>query len=235
MEQPSNANASPVMLQPGVGSAYGNGWNQLWKHFLDLLVIMIITWAISFAFSLPETIAQWRGNTMPLYWNLVSLAFTVLVLWPLNMGMNFAYLKAARGQKVDIGDMFEGFRNYWNVIAATFLLGLLIGIGLILLIVPGIIIACKLAFVPYLVVDRKMGAAAAIDASWKMTGGHAGTVFLIGLLAIPIVIAGLICLGVGVIPATMWVSLALASLYHAVSTSGPQLMATPPSTAPPVA
>jgi hypothetical protein len=44
-------------------------------------------------------------------------------------------------------------------------------------------------------------------------------VFLIGLLAIPIVIAGLICLVVGIIPALMWITAAFASLYHAVSKS----------------
>ncbi|OGO01594.1 MAG: hypothetical protein A2Y90_02115 [Chloroflexi bacterium RBG_13_52_12] len=69
-----------------------------------------------------------------------------------------------------------------------------------------------------------------------MTNGHGWKVFLIGLLAIPIGIAGLICLGVGVIIAVMWVSIALASLYHAVSTSRatpgqtPQVNPAPPTT-----
>ena len=52
-----------------------------------------------------------------------------------------------------------------------------------------------------------------------MTGGHAWTVFFIGLLAIPIGIAGLICFGVGVIISIMWVTITFASLYHAVSMS----------------
>ena len=52
-----------------------------------------------------------------------------------------------------------------------------------------------------------------------MTGGHVWTVFFIGLLAIPIGIAGLICFGVGVIISIMWITLALASLYHAVAMS----------------
>jgi uncharacterized membrane protein len=92
-------------------------------------------------------------------------------------------------------------------------------IGFILLIVPGIIFACKLAFTPYLVVDRKMEVIEAIKASWRMTNGHAWKVFLIGLLAIPIFIAGIICFGVGVIISIMWITMAFASLYHAVSTS----------------
>ncbi len=113
--------------------------------------------------------------------------------------------------------MFAAFKNYWNAVAATILVDIIVVIGFILLIVPGIIFACKLAFVPYLVVDRKMGVMKAIDESWHMTNGHAGKVFLIGLLAIPIFLAGFICLIVGVIISFMWVNMALASLYHAVS------------------
>jgi len=86
-----------------------------------------------------------------------------------------------------------------------------------LLIVPGIIFACRLAFVRYLVVDRNMDPVSAIKESWRMTRSHAWDIFALGLLAIPITIAGLICLGVGVIPAIMWIRASFASMYYAVS------------------
>jgi hypothetical protein len=63
-----------------------------------------------------------------------------------------------------------------------------------------------------------MEAIKAVKESWRMTDGHALNVFLIGLLAIFIALAGLICLIVGIIPAVIWIELAFASLYHAVST-----------------
>ena len=96
---------------------------------------------------------------------------------------------------------------------------IIVAIGFILIIVPGIIFACKLAFTPYLVVDRKMAVIDAVKGSWNMTNGHAWKVFFIGLLAIPIGIVGLICFIVGIIPAIMWIRMAFASLYHAVSIS----------------
>jgi hypothetical protein len=37
-----------------------------------------------------------------------------------------------------------------------------------------------------------------------------------GLLAIPVVLLGLICLFVGVIVSVMWISAAFAVMYHAV-------------------
>jgi hypothetical protein len=60
----------------------------------------------------------------------------------------------------------------------------------------------------------------AVKKSWRLTDGHAWKVFLIGLLAIPITIAGLLCFGVGIIVSIMWIRLALASLYHSVSLLG---------------
>jgi uncharacterized membrane protein len=186
----------------GVGSSYSNGWKQLWPHFLELFLILIIAWIISGV-----------GGAM------FSIIFSVFAGFPLNFGVSYAYLRAARNEKLDIGDMFAGFKNYWSAVGAGLLVAIAVVIGFVLLIVPGIYLACKLAFTPYLIVDRKMGVTQAMEESWRMTNGHGWKVFLIGLLGIPIVIAGLLCLFVGVIISIMWISMALASLYHAVSTS----------------
>jgi len=59
----------------------------------------------------------------------------------------------------------------------------------------------------------------AVKESWRITDGHAWTVFLIALLGIPICILGLLLFGVGIIFAGIWIGLAFASLYYAVSKS----------------
>ena len=222
MQAQGSAPAAPVMLKPGVISSYGNGWKQLWPHFLVLFLIGIIYFIISMVFSVPQQLAGLGGGksvflAISIVFSFIGFFYSLLVVSPIGYGMQFAYLKAARGDNVEIQDMFAAFKNYWNAVGASILVGIIVVIGFIFLIVPGIIFACKLVFVPYLVVDKKMSVIEAIKESWHMTNGHAGTVFLIGLLAIPIVIAGLICLVVGVIISFMWVSMAVASLYHAVS------------------
>jgi uncharacterized membrane protein len=150
---------------------------------------------------------------------ILSFAYGLLLTKPIGYGVSYAYLKAARNEPLDVRDMFEAFYNYWNAVLASLLVGVIVGIGFVLLIVPGIIFACKLAFTPYLVVDRQMNVIDAVEESWRMTRGHAWKVFLVGLLAIPIGIAGLMFCGVGIIIAIMWNKLAFASLYHAVSSS----------------
>ncbi len=224
MQAQGSTSPAPVSLKPDVISSYINGWKQLWKHFLALFLIFLVTIGFSIAVGVMELI--------PIFGIIVGIAYSIFLSGPVGYGQSFAYLKASRGENVEVQDVFSAFKNYWNAVGASILTGIIIIVGFIFVIVPGIFLACKLAFVPYLVVDKKLGVIEAISASWNMTKGHGWEVFLIGLLGIPIGIAGLICLGVGVIISGMWIGTTLASLYHAVDM---EKTATPGSAAPPPA
>ncbi|MFC1920829.1 hypothetical protein ACFLYQ_03780 [Chloroflexota bacterium] len=206
---------STEIPEPGVSFSFGNGWKQLWKYPLELFLILLIYFVIS----APGSIGSWTGPSVNTYtfWDFFGSVYGLLISGPVAYGMYFAYLKAARGNTPDIKDMFESFNTYWNAVLANLLSSVIIVIGFALLIVPGIIFACKLAFVPFLVVEYKMDAVTAVKESWHMTNGYAMDVFLIGLLAIPIAIAGIICFGVGIFVSMMWITLTTASLYHSVS------------------
>jgi membrane-anchored glycerophosphoryl diester phosphodiesterase (GDPDase) len=113
--------------------------------------------------------------------------------------------------------MFAVFqKNYWNAVAANVVVGLIVGIGIIMLIVPGIIFACRLAFVPYLVIDREMELTEALNKSWEMTKGYGWDIFLMGILAFFVVILGLIALIFGVIISAIWIKTSFATMYQAV-------------------
>lgn len=233
--------ASLPVPEIGVSASYNHGWKQLWKHFWMLLLIGIIFFAISAVASLFSQglgglsglsgFGIGFGATMGLaaISGIFAIAYSIFLTNPLSYSVSYTFLRAVRDDEVEVKDMFEAFRCYWDAVAASLLVGLIVFVGIIFLIVPGIIFGCKLAFVPFLVIDRKMGTIDAIKESWRMTGGYAWKVFLIGLLGLPIIIAGYICLIIGVIPATMWISAAYASLYYAVSSS--QQAAIPPGTA----
>ena len=206
--------STPSLLL-GVSSSYGNGWRQLWKNFLELFLITLI----GFVIGIPTAMGDWGSGATVGFLVVLGIAYGILIVGPVDFGVSFSYLKAYRGDKLEIKNIFEAFQNYWNAVLASLLTTVIVIIGLIVFIVPGIIFFCKLVFTPYLVVDRKMEVIEAIKASWSMTNGYAVKVFLIGLLAIPILIAGLICVVVGVIISIMWIDMAFASLYHEVSTS----------------
>jgi hypothetical protein len=216
--------------ETGAASAYGHGWRQLWKYFFILFIIGIIVLLIGavstfydvmrdFGFRMADdhSVLSVFGVALGAWSALVSIVYGLLVMNPVNYGVKYVNLKAARNERVNVGDLFKAFSNYWNAVLAPVLVGILVGIGFVMLIVPGIILACKFAFTPYLLVDRRMNAIDAMQESWRMTNGHVWTLILMGLMSIPIFIMGLLCFGVGVIVSIMWTKLAFASLYYAVS------------------
>jgi uncharacterized membrane protein len=228
------ASGNSVKSHPGVFACYGNGWRQMKKYFLELLLIMIL----SFLFSIPS-FGLYIDDLQALVSNLVSinlmffkfegygvyiivaLAYIILFEWPVEYGVSYASLRAARNEKVEVKNMFAAFSNYLNAVFAYLIVTVIIIFGFLLLIIPGIIFGCKLAFVPYLVVDKKMDAVSAIKESWRMTEGYVITLVLIGVFAFFLCIFGLILAGVGLIFAIIWIELAIAYLYHKVSSYSP--------------
>ena len=204
------------VLMPSAGSVYGFGWDTMKKYFLDLFLVTIIIGAILVPLSMISSLdgEETAGGVLL---RIFSFAYWILLLSPIDFGAAFLFLNAVKGRAIEVKDMFLVFEDYLNVVLAGLLKVTIIGIGVALLLVPGIIFACRLAFVRYLVMDRKMEPVAAVKESWKLTQGHAWEIFLMGLMAVPIAIAGLICFGVGIIPAVMWIRSAFASMYYAVT------------------
>lgn len=205
-------------LEPSVGSSFGMSWEVMKNNFLELLLVLVIYFAVGLPVGVGRIGAEAAGlGAGGAMLGLFSVAFGLFVVSPVAYGMALVFLKVTRGEKFDVADLFEGFKeNYLQIILANLLIFAIVGAGFILLIIPGIIFACKLAFVPYLVMDKKMEAIDAVKTSWSMTNGHAMTIFLIGLLSIPIVFAGILLLIVGIIPAIIWCEGASAAIYHAV-------------------
>ncbi len=205
-------------IEPGVGTSLSNGWQRMWPNFGPLFLIFLIY----ILFGLPNWIFSFFSGLAqlpPFTAYFISMVYSVLILYPLGYGVAYAALRAARGERPWVPDLFAPFENYWAAVFAYILVVLLTIVGIFLFIIPGVIIACKLAFVPYLIVDRRMSCLDAISESWKLTTGHAWQVFGLNLLGVCIGLLGLLCLVVGIIPAIFWVSCAMASLYHAVVTS----------------
>jgi hypothetical protein len=201
---------------PKASPSYGKAWDVMWKTFIELLVVSIVYMVIS----IPTGVFKWEDNQF--HWFFIPIIgfgvmYAVFLLGPIGYSVKWVYLKAVRKEKINIKDMFSVFeRNYWNAVLANLLVGIIVGFGMIMLIFPGIIFACRLAFVPYLIIDQKVDVMDALKASWDMTRGHGWSIFFIALLAIPIVIAGLIMLFFGVFISMIWITAAFAVIYHAV-------------------
>ena len=202
---------------PDAGNSYSIGWKVIWVFFVELLVVSIVYMLLSG----PVSIFQWKVDDFD--WYLVpmvmfGIAYGIFVAGPIGYSVNWVYLKAVRGERIEIRDIFAVFqKNYWNAVIANIVVGVIVGIGIMMLIVPGIIFACRLAFVPYLVVDEEMDVMDALRVSWDMTRGYGWQIFLMGIIAFFVVILGLIFFIVGVFVSAMWISAAFATMYHSVA------------------
>jgi hypothetical protein len=196
--------AAHALEPPSTIGVYQRSWSALKKYFVELLVITIL-WGV---LSLPT------GFSDGSFAQFVVTAYQVLVLGPLSFGGLYAMLTAARDRRPEVGLLFVAFqRCYWPSVLANFLLSVALMVGFALLILPGIFLAVRLAFVPYLVVDEDLDPVAAFRESWRRTAPVGWTLLGAMLLAVPIVMAGLLLLVVGVIPALVWTSLAFARLF----------------------
>jgi uncharacterized membrane protein len=222
MEQQTSQIPESVNIDPAYSGAFSHGWLTMKKYFIELLVVIFVL----ILFSLPMGIVNSINDRIGFGYSsltLFSVAYGIIILGPVSYGVNWIFLKAARNEPFKTYDMFMAFQNIWNVVIANILVGVIVGIGFVLLIIPGIIFACRMAFVSYLVMDQKLEPIDAIRKSWEMTSGYSWTIFGMAIMSFFIAIAGLICLGVGIFPAVIWIESAFASLYWAVATKNNQL------------
>jgi uncharacterized membrane protein len=201
---------------PDASSSYRKGWRVMGTYFMELLVIGIV---FSILKAPMGAMQIWDGGfewyMVPLI--LFGMLYGLFVAGPIGYGTSWVFLKAVRGERVEIRDMFSVFqRNYWNAVIANVVVAVIVGLGMVMLIVPGIIFACRLAFVPYLVVDREMDVMEALRVSWNMTRGYGGHIFFMGLMAFFIAIGGLLLFFVGIFISIMWIKSSFAALYYAV-------------------
>lgn len=206
---------SGSLPQPGLTTSYAFGWQQMLKSFLFLFLLVIF---LMFAES-PASVARdsdWDESLLSPLLHLLALIYTLLVLPVFSYGGDLLFVRAVREEPLEIQAVVQGFReNYLHIVLAHLLTSALIILGFLFLIIPGIILACRLVFVSYLVMDKGLEPIAAIEKSWEMTRGQGFRIFGMGLLAIPIFILGLLCLVVGAFVSVMWIKAAFASLYVA--------------------
>ena len=192
------------------------GWQTMTQSFLRLFLITLILVAVDLPLMIFEELAGDGRSASEVYFELMGLAYIFLFIPVFNYGADLLFVQAARRESLQIKNILIGFNNFLNIILANLLKLALIGIGIIALIIPGIIIACRLAFVSFLVMDKGMDPLAATETSWKLTRGHGWTIFGLGVTSFFVFIAGLLFFIVGAIPAAMWIKSTFASLYVAV-------------------
>lgn len=120
-------------------------------------------------------------------------------------------------------------QHFWRMLATTILQGIIVIIGLILLIIPGIVAGLMLSLSQLLVVDKEFGPIETLKESYRLTKGHLLQLFLFGLAFIGINLVGALLLFVGLLVTVPVTLIAAAHVYRKLSDiqGVPAVVATP--------
>jgi len=188
------------------------GWNTLKANLKFFVVLMTIVGIASFLPQLFSLILPIGEDSS--WWPISLLIFAVLIILSIIINIIFQVglinisIIFRNGNTPQIRDLYSSKPIVLlNYVIASIAYGLMVMVGFLLLIVPGIFLALKYQFYGYLITDRGMGPVEALKESGRLTEGAKKDLFVFWLslfcciLVIMIILGLLVALPVGFIMA----------------------------------
>jgi len=149
----------------------------LWNILIGLLIMMAVSFVFSFGLGFIQAIF---GNDSFIT-SIVSIVVEVLLI-PLGIGLYSYLVEFINNDNFDKNLLFEPYERTVNVIGTSLLVSLLVMVGCICFIIPGIYLAFSYAMVPYLLATRKdLTVTETLELSRKMMNGHKFDYFVLSL------------------------------------------------------
>lgn len=198
-----------------IGDAVSAGWEGFKRDPMTLVAANVIGYMLLFAVGIVASMFGAGGNEptangfVQFFFSIVQSVATAF----LTIGWIRIYVTVARGGKADLSQLFSGGDALLWMVVGNLLVTIGVALGLVLLIVPGIIVALGLALTSFFIADARMPALEAISASWNATRGHKlhlfGFFLVLGLMGI----AGALACGVGLLVAMPVAGVAMTTVY----------------------
>jgi hypothetical protein len=111
---------------------------------------------------------------------LMLFAYLLIAPWMLSTYYTIA-ASSMRSEHINMSEaVSSGFKRAFPMLGLVIVTSLLVGLGLILLIIPGVILLGRISLAPAVLVAEKVGVFAAISRSFTLTKGH--TIEMLGAL-----------------------------------------------------
>ena len=200
-------------------AAIGEAWSVVQKNLATWIIATIIYAVISGVISFmqrtlgPHVNADGSMGGSSVLGLLLSL-FSIAIGGFLMGGLYKMALKQLRGESIAPGDIFSASDVLPALIGASLLTGIAIGLGLILLIIPGLILTALLMLTTPVIVDKSAGAIEGMTQSLNALKPHIGgsLIFLLALVGINIL--GAIPCGLGLLVTAPVSIVAVAIVYR---------------------
>ena len=168
-------------------------------------------WILAIGVCLANAVMVAAPAELDNYGEIVSL----LLAGPLQLGLCFFFLNLVKGKETRFELLFEGFKPLLTVLLAYAIITALTVIGLILLLVPGIVVALGFSMTYYIIAeDPEISFQTALEQSWKLTDGYKMELLELNLRFIPRYLLGLLCFIVGVFAVVPWHNTTLTLYYQ---------------------
>ncbi len=169
----------------------GQAWELVKPHWLPLSAMCVLTFLI---------------GCVPCAMFVIGGAIYV--------GVSRAVLGLIAGKPPTVGMMFEGFDRFGQAFLANLVVGLLVGIGTLFFIVPGIILAIMWMFVSFVLAETNLDFWPAMEHSANLTAGYRWELFCLLLACFVVYVLGLLACGVGVFVAVPVIVVAIGLAYR---------------------
>ncbi|GHA01766.1 hypothetical protein GCM10008090_08680 [Arenicella chitinivorans] len=181
-------------------------------------IAAIIYGMLSLGFSFVTTTVAGDPATGSVNWvgYIAMNLLQMIVLTPVAAGLMMIGVKHAVGAPVNFNEIYQHFDKTMPLFLTMLLMYILIIIGFILLIIPGLYLSVGFALAMPLVIDKRMGPIEALTTSCKAITHKWFSFFGFWVLSLLVVIAGFLALFVGVIWAYPLVVLAIGIIYRDV-------------------
>lgn len=193
-----------------LGSVLSEAWAKTNGFKLTYLIAIVIYAVISMVVNWVVTFIS--GESM--FIGLLGQILVMLITYPLAAGLMMLGVKRARGEEVQPTMIFDYYPQTIPVFLVNLLMIVLIAIGLVLLVLPGIYLAFAYVLAVPLVVDKNLGVWTALERSRKTITPCWFRVFGLMIVLMIIVIISAIPLGIGLIWTLPLCALVLGVLYR---------------------
>ncbi|HOI81596.1 MAG: hypothetical protein WCS47_03195 [Thermovirgaceae bacterium] len=187
------------------------GWRAFRRNTLFFMVLLLVM-------GIPLAILNVSLNELPLVSPNPSVLFLRGVTWVLRVlvalvliVVSLSFCDRGSFEFVQLKGMKPLLIPY---LIGSLLLSVLVGVGMALFIVPGVYIAVRYQFMPYLIIDRGMKPLEAFKAAGELVRGSWMNLFLFLLCIVGINFLGTIPLGLGLLITVPVTFMAHARVYR---------------------
>ncbi len=133
---------------------------------------------------------------------------------PVIAGFMYMTLRKLRGERVTLGDAFKGFENFVNTFVAGLVYLLMVAVGMLFLIIPGIVVGAMFIYMFPFIVDKNMDFSQAFKASLDLTSRRLLDHCLFFIVLILIQVVGVLAFGIGIFVTIPLMYIAFGVAYY---------------------